>query len=132
MASVTILAFANSLPDLLMTSASDKSLEGTYFILGTLLGDFIFNSTITLSFVILKGSAVIHLDKMNLIKEIFFYCIALLVLLFFAYFHQCLNIYFVYAFLTIYLIYIFITLLISKRIDQNYSYIDVLGKSIAE
>lgn len=129
MASVSLLAFANSLPDLLMTSASDKNLEGTYFILGTLLGDFLFNTTITLAYVIYKGNDGVKLDSINVIKELVSYGSVLGSILFFAYFYKKLTIHFIYILVFIYLVYLIVTYAISKRIDRNYSYIEDLEKS---
>jgi len=56
------LALANCLPDILLASSSDRHVEGPHFVLATLVGDFLFNSTITLGFVIWKGADGVKLE----------------------------------------------------------------------
>jgi len=77
-ASTTILAFANALPDILTSSASDKNLEGSYFVLSTLISNFLFCTSVTASFVIYSSkSKSIKLSSLNMIKEILIYLVIL-------------------------------------------------------
>lgn len=54
-ASSTILALSNTFPDLIVSLASDNNIEGINFIMTTLIGDLMFNTTLTCAFVILMN-----------------------------------------------------------------------------
>lgn len=132
LASITILALANCMPDILMTSSSDKNIEGNYFVLSTLLGDFMFNSTITLGFVIFRGMYGIQLDKSNILKEVMAYFAVLVTVTSYSFLYKSLDVTFFYIFCFIYFTYLAATFFISKKINLDHEYIDVMEQSLLQ
>ena len=124
-ASVSLIAFANSLPDLITTTSSDKEMDGTYFILSSLMGGFLFNSTFTISFVIFKSKRNLKLSPYNILKEIIFLLFVFLSFLAVGYFKKIIDFSVVYFFVIVYVFYFIGTMLISwnYNMDMDHSVI---------
>lgn len=80
-ASITLVATANCLPDLLLSGSSESLPESNHFILATILSDFIFSMTITVAYVVYKSSRDFSISGKNMIKELIFYLISILLII---------------------------------------------------
>ena len=114
-ASSTILAVSNTFPDLCASLASNKNIEGNNFVMTTLIGDLMFNTTMTSAFVIYMSNFELKIDGLNISKEIITYLLSLSVLLLTSYYYQKLFLWNIIIYLLIYIIYVFATKKISDR-----------------
>lgn len=118
-ASISLIAFANSLPDLITTTSSDKEMDGPYFILSSLIGGFLFNSTFTISYVIYKSGRNLKLNAFNILKEMFFLLFVFGSFLGIGYFKKMIDFSIVYYFIIVYVCYFSITMIISSNCKMD-------------
>jgi Ca2+/Na+ antiporter len=95
-ASITLLATANCLPDLLLSQSSDSNVEGSHFILATVLADFIFSMTLTIAYVIYRSAYDFDISSKNLNKELVSYLIAIFLIIYHLYFKEGFDYQFIY------------------------------------
>ena len=112
-ASSTILAISNTFPDLCASLASNKNIEGNNFVMTTLIGDLMFNTSMTSAFVIFMSNCELKINGVNTIKEIIAYLISLGILLFTSYYYKKIYLWNILIFMALYLFYIYITKKIS-------------------
>lgn len=117
------MAFANTFPDLCATLASDKNIEGNNFVITTLIGDLMFNTTMTCAYVIYKSKKKLKLDSKNIIKEILFYLLVLIFILYISYYYKMINLFVIFALIFFYIIYIVITKYISDKSKSKFSFL---------
>ena len=81
-----------------------------------------FNTTLTSAFVIYMSNYKLKIDGLNIIKEITAYIISMAFILIMSYFYKKLYLWNIIIFLLFYFLYIFITKLISKRVQNKFSF----------
>lgn len=116
LAATTVVAFANGAPDLLSSLASVHKSESTLMSLATLLGAFMFTSTIVMTNVLSSVPSQIVLPKLAVIKEIGFYTFSILSVCVLGFF-KAKTLTFVTMLLGTYIAYIFATIIVEKKLE---------------
>lgn len=79
-AALSLIAFANGAPDIINSILLSDSKEGVEMAIGSLLGAFIFTSTLVISNVLVHTSDSIQLKPFQILKDLTTYTLALLIL----------------------------------------------------
>ena len=113
LAATTLIAFANGAPDVLAAFTSGDKAGAAFISIGALFGAFIFNSTLVIANILFTVNSEIVLSKWSVLKEMFFYALAVVIILIFAIFKES-GYTFVVVYLCIYVVYIVCTIKIDR------------------
>lgn len=118
LAATTLVAFANGSPDILSTMASLNKVESVLLSTGTLLGSFVFTSTVVVANVVFRVPSQIALPRLALLKELGFYSLALIALCLLGFLRVKVST-FISVYLIIYMCYIITTIFVERILEKN-------------
>lgn len=113
-AAVTFIAFASGSPDILHSIHASHMHNGGFVSLGCTLGGYIFCSTLVISNVISAAGGELRVPKFTMLKELFFYFLALVLICYFGYL-KSLNWTFVIIFFVLYALYMITTIIVDFK-----------------
>lgn len=116
-AAMTLLAFANSAPDLITSLLQGGGDEGPLIGIIQLIGAMIFSTLLSLSFIIYRSKTNIVLQKYIISKEFVFYFICICSLFLFSYIGY-INYAMIISFFMLYVIYLITSIYIINKYDK--------------
>lgn len=131
LAATTLIAFANGAPDVLAAFTSGDKAGAAFISIGALFGAFIFNSTMVIANILWTVNTEIVLSKWAVLKEIFFYGLAVLVILIFGIVKTS-GYPLVVVYLSIYAVYIYCTLQVDRMDAKEKAKLEALEGSDVE
>ncbi|CAD8052627.1 unnamed protein product [Paramecium primaurelia] len=116
-AGVTLIAFANGVPDFLCAVLASQDDDGILIAVGSIFGSGLFMTTIIVGAVILL-SGVVKAEKVPFMRDILFNGVAIILLMIFAFIGQ-INHYMAIGFCSLYLLYIIVVLVNENSIKKK-------------
>ncbi len=110
---ITLMAFANTTPEVISSLKHSGSEEGTLIVLGVGMGVYIFATTVSIAFISFMSKAPIRLPRFMVMKELIFLLVPIIMICVFG-FYQTAGHHMSLGLLGVYLVYILTTVYLEK------------------